>query len=220
MRIKARIKMKMDDAEERLEIAAKKFFKRLGFWCLVRLHPKATELVFPLLLKKSREDFLEEVVYQNDPWGKHLGVDCDALPGAVVRAIGNGVVVAIDKQPGSPEHPGWGTLVVIAHRDNRREGKIFFSLYGHLNNIQVKVTEPVDIGKTIGYVAPAGPENGYWERDPHLHFAIYTGPFPILNCHGSMRMLPGYFCPPTAMYAKLYWWENPDDFIAKYNHSA
>ena len=153
-------------------------------------------------------------------WATHLGDDLIAEAGTPVKAIGDGEVVMAQTLLGSAEVRNWGGLVVLAHHhrgatDTADEGN-FFSIYGHLKDLQVTVGEVVSGGAELGVVAPGySPENGWWQQ-AHLHFAIYSGPW-------QGKVLPGYFRPDAWLTGrartKLSWWHNPQEFIAAYSNS-
>lgn len=148
-------------------------------------------------------------------WARHLGDDIVAEPGAAVSAIGEGEVVWAEVRAGSPQKRNWGGLIVLKHEHKMTNDQFpmtnFFSVYGHITDIAVKVGEKLQGGQELGVVA-AGltPENGWW-KIPHLHFAIYTGPW-------TGEILPGYkrfFDGRT----KMAWWRDPASFIEEYNSS-
>lgn len=142
---------------------------------------------------------------------RHLGDDVVLDAGVPISAIGEGVVVWSEIRPGSKEHRNWGGIVVVAHKD-AYAGTPFFSLYGHLKNLAVKEGDTVTASQRIGEVAPGpSPENGWW-LTPHVHFAIYTGPW--VN-----QILPGYSRPFEGR-TKFSWWQNPLSFIEAYNEHA
>ncbi len=92
--------------------------------------------------------------------GIHFGIDFAARCGTVVRAIGNGVVVAVDGPYGAAPHN-----VVIDHGNGYR------SLYGHLKERSpLRVGQRVQRGDPVGLVGdPASPQ---CDRAPHLHLEI------------------------------------------------
>jgi murein DD-endopeptidase MepM/ murein hydrolase activator NlpD len=166
-------------------------------------------------------------------WATHLGDDVVAEPGTPVYAIGEGEVVWSEMRLGTSEHRNWGGLVIIKHvitspqtlssieerGDHEVVGEIvFYSIYGHITNLQVKKGERVQLGQTLGVVAPGNtPENGMWVT-PHLHFAIYTGSW-------REKVLPGYarlddWLRLSPRRTRLAWWHNPRDFIEKNNELA
>ncbi|MCX7623382.1 MAG: M23 family metallopeptidase [Thermomicrobium sp.] len=92
--------------------------------------------------------------------GLHFGVDFAARCGTIVRAIGDGTVVAVDGPYGAAPHN-----VVIDHGNGYR------SLYGHLlERSPLQVGQKVRRGEPVGEVGdPAGPR---CDRAPHLHLEI------------------------------------------------
>jgi len=92
--------------------------------------------------------------------GIHFGLDFAARCGTVVRAIGDGVVVAIDGPYGAPPHN-----VVIDHGNGYR------SLYGHLGERSpLRVGQVVRRGDPVGVVGD--PASSGCDRAPHLHLEI------------------------------------------------
>lgn len=141
-------------------------------------------------------------------WATHLGDDVVAPPGTTVVAISYGKVVFAEIRPGTAQRRNWGGLVVIEHSDPR-DNSTFYSVYGHLNNLHVRVGQRVTPTQPLGNIAASTtPENGWW-KIPHLHFAIYSGPW-----HG--QTLPGYKRPEQRR-TRLKYWHDPQQFIEEYN---
>lgn len=97
----------------------------------------------------------------------HKGIDISGGPwrsGAPISVIKPGVVVQAEDLGSS----GWGKYVVIKHDDGT------YSLYGHLNSINVRRGEKIEnksgSAKVIGTVGSTGRSTG-----PHLHFELGTG---------------------------------------------
>lgn len=140
-------------------------------------------------------------------WATHLGDDVVASPGTPVAVIGQGEVVWSEVRPGSHMKPNWGGIVIVRHHNFQT----FYSVYGHMKNLSVKKGERVIGGQKLGVVAEGNtPENGWWQT-PHLHFAIYTGPW-------RDRVLPGYARPDdwlrvSPRRTRRQWWHNPQEFI-------
>jgi murein DD-endopeptidase MepM/ murein hydrolase activator NlpD len=90
-------------------------------------------------------------------WKRHTGTDYAAPMGTPVRAIGDGVVVAVGK------NGGYGNMIDIRHKNG------YVSRYGHLSRFAKGLHrgEHVTMGQTIGYVGMTG-----WATGPHLHFEI------------------------------------------------
>ncbi len=92
--------------------------------------------------------------------GIHFGIDLAARCGTVVRAIGDGTVVAVDGPYGSAPHN-----VVIDHGNGYR------SLYGHLlRRSTLQVGARVRRGDPVGLVGD--PASTRCDRAPHLHLEI------------------------------------------------
>jgi len=140
-------------------------------------------------------------------WATHLGDDVVVPAGTQVGAIGDGEVVWSQMRPGEDLKRNWGGIVVLGHENN---GKTFYSVYGHMKDLQVKVGDRVLIGQQLGVVADSyTPENGWW-KIPHIHFAIYTGPW-------ENKILPGYK-RIEEFRTKVKWWQDPKSFIDQYNN--
>lgn len=140
-------------------------------------------------------------------WAKHLGDDVDVPAGTTVYAVGRGKVVLSQMRLGTKEKRDWGGVVIVQHQN-------FFSVSGHMENLQVNVGEQVEVGDILGVVAPGGSAaNGMW-REAHLHFGIYTGPW-------KHEILPGYYRPDAWLtrkpVTKFSYWHNPQEFIAQQN---
>ena len=145
-------------------------------------------------------------------WARHLGDDVIADAGTQVVAIEDGKVVWSEIRRGSREKRNWGGIVVIEHTCKMNEEK-FYALYGHLNDLEVKMGDVVTEGQKIGVVAGSyTPENGWW-KIPHLHFAIYLGPW-------KGTILPGYWRVERFWQTRLMWWGDPREFIAEHNKLA
>lgn len=144
-------------------------------------------------------------------WATHLGDDIEVLAGTKVVAIGPGEVVWAEMRLGSLRQRNWGGVVVIGHTHRERD-ESFFSVYGHLRDLAVRVGDHVVGGQSLGLVAEGlTPENGWWVRS-HLHFGIYVGPW-------KEEILPGYKRPEERR-TKLAWWKEPQQFIEEYNRVA
>lgn len=178
-------------------------------------YPHTPKLVFPLKKWELNDiKFLEEQNYSGVDWGKHLGEDCKVSPGTKVRSVGRGRVVysALHSQNTPPESEGkdgsnWGNIIIIAHK-NPDTKNVFFSLYGHLGERLKEKQENVSCGEKIGNVAEAWTKEDGWWKTPHLHFAIYNGPW-------RGEVLPGAFIENQER-TKLKYWKPPTEFIEKY----
>jgi len=93
----------------------------------------------------------------------HYGMDFTAPVGTDVYSTGDGVVKEVQTSAG-----GYGRWVVIDH------GFGYRTLYGHLNQFNVKVGDQVKRGTVIGYVGNAGKSTG-----PHLHYEVHKAGKPV-----------------------------------------
>jgi len=132
-------------------------------------------------------------VHFGEDWNGKGGGDTDL--GDPVYATGDGIVSwAYDV------HVGWGNVVMIRHayRDpSTGELKFCDSLYGHLNEIKVKVGQIVKRGDQIGTI---GTNHGMYPA--HLHFEIRNN----INIGMQRESV-------NRDYAN---WAVPSDFIKKY----
>ncbi len=96
--------------------------------------------------------------------GYHDGVDLAGRPDQPVLASGAGTVVYAGWN-----NNGYGRVVVIAHSSS-------FSLYGHLNSINVRCGQYVDQGQAVGGMGSTGNSSG-----THLHFEVRDAGFTPLN---------------------------------------
>jgi hypothetical protein len=95
----------------------------------------------------------------------HQGADIsNGRGGGVVRAAGNGLVVAVG---GKGWNHGYGRHVVLAHRF--LDGTLVFSVYAHLapGSVTVRPGQRVSAGRVVGRVGMTGRASS-----PHLHFEV------------------------------------------------
>lgn len=171
--------------------------------------PTASELQLPVQ-EYSLGDFhhFGKTIPGRLGWSIHLGDDVAVSAGVEVAAIGDGKVVWARQHAGTARRRSWGGLVVIAHRGFDRTF-VFYSVYGHLGGLRVHEGEQVARGEVLGHVGMGeSPESGYWKL-PHLHFAIYTGPW-------RGQVVPGYWRWHHFWRTRVWWWKDPRQFIATY----
>lgn len=183
---------------------------------MVTTYPLASTLTLPVANYGTGDlyKFGSRIRRHTILWATHLGDDVAVAAGTVVTAIGNGQVVWSQMRLGSLKHRDWGGVVVIGHTRPDTE-EVFFSVYGHVTAIEVKVGDVIRQGQSVGTVAPAAtPENGWWQH-AHLHFSIYSGPWRDL-------VPPGWYRPEYLVLrgfsrqTKRSWWHDPQTFIADF----
>lgn len=93
--------------------------------------------------------------YNKQPWPPHSGLDIGAPENSPVHVIAKGNVVS------TSDYFLTGNTVIVDH------GMGVFSLYAHLNRIDVKVGDQIQQGQQIGIVGKTGRATG-----PHLHWSM------------------------------------------------
>ncbi|MCB0794088.1 MAG: M23 family metallopeptidase, partial [Flavobacteriales bacterium] len=93
----------------------------------------------------------------------HAGMDFTAPVGTTVNATGDGVVEFAGYATN-----GYGNHVIIDH------GYGYHTLYGHLNDVDVRKGARIKRGDRIGTVGNTGLSAG-----PHLHYEVHKGHEPI-----------------------------------------
>jgi murein DD-endopeptidase MepM/ murein hydrolase activator NlpD len=92
----------------------------------------------------------------------HAGIDiADESPDTVVVAAASGTVIR------SYYSATYGNCVLITHKIN---GKIFTTLYAHLEKSTVTTGQSISKGEMLGYMGNTGDSRG-----KHLHFEIHEG---------------------------------------------
>ena len=109
-------------------------------------------------------EFFQDVV--------HTGVDIPAPQGTPVLAAGPGKVIwagyGAYRGGVDPTDP-YGLAVVIRH-DFGYQGQVLFTVYGHLDQVDVAEGQVVQTGDLLGLVGETGRVTG-----PHLHFEVRLG---------------------------------------------
>lgn len=124
----------------------------------------ANEINSPLPDYRYGGVFLPEVV--------HTGIDIPAPIGTQVMAAGSGKVTwagyGLYRGVYDPTDP-YGLAVAIKH-DFGFQGQALYTVYGHLDQVDVVVGQYVETGEMIGLVGQTGKVTG-----PHLHFEVRVG---------------------------------------------
>ncbi len=89
---------------------------------------------------------------------ENIGIDISARLNDPVNAVASGKVTAITWQRGR------GNIVILRHYGG------YYSVYAHLGEILINMSEDVTLGQKIGNVGESGSING-----PILHFEIWKG---------------------------------------------
>jgi murein DD-endopeptidase MepM/ murein hydrolase activator NlpD len=109
-------------------------------------------------------EFFQDVV--------HTGVDIPAPKGTPVLAAGPGTVVwagyGVYRGGYDPTDP-YGLAVTIRH-DFGYQNQVLYTVYGHLDEIDVAEGQHVETGDVLGLVGETGRVTG-----PHLHFEVRIG---------------------------------------------
>lgn len=103
----------------------------------------------------------------------HLGVDLENPSGTPVLAAAEGTVFYAGDDTATqfgPSNSYYGNLVVIQHGFATAAGHGVFTLYGHMQRVDVQTGQTVKQGDQIGIVGGTGVAFG-----PHLHFEVRVG---------------------------------------------
>jgi len=98
------------------------------------------KLVWPVKSGKIVRKFGENKNERLKTVTLNYGIDLEVKPGVTVNAVAEGFVSAIDWVP------GYGSVLIITHRDE------FRTVYGHVTDIKVKEGDKVDPGRALGTV--------------------------------------------------------------------
>ena len=102
----------------------------------------------------------------------HTGVDIPAPKGTPVLAAGAGTVIwagyGVYRGGLDPSDP-YGLAVTIRH-DFGYQNQVLYTIYGHLDQIDVAEGQHVEAGDPLGLVGETGKVTG-----PHLHFEVRLG---------------------------------------------
>ena len=124
----------------------------------------ANDINWPLADYRYGGEFFSDIV--------HTGVDIPAHPNTPVLAAGPGKVTwagyGLYYGIVNPEDP-YGLAVLIRH-DFGYQGMRLYTMYGHLNRVDVQKGQHVETGDQIGISGQTGMVTG-----PHLHFEVRLG---------------------------------------------
>ncbi len=126
--------------------------------------------------------FFEDIV--------HTGVDIPAPKGTPILAAGPGTVLWADYgvfQGGYDITDPYGLAVAIVH-DYGYQNQALYTIYGHMNEVNVVEGQHVETGDILGLVGETGRVTG-----PHLHFEVRIGE----NSFFSTRNPELWLVPPT-----------------------
>ena len=133
--------------------------------------------VFNRPISDSGVDYIDRTYAYGDTQGgrreTHLGVEFVNPRGTPVFATGGGTVIfaGVDTETQfGPELDYYGNVVVIEHGVRSPAGLPVYSLYAHLDRIDVEAGQIVQQRDRLGIVGDTGIAIG-----PHLHFEIRVG---------------------------------------------
>ena len=142
-----------------------------------------------------------------DPNLRHLGEDWAGDIGMPILATANGRIVEIGlyQNPGERPDSAFGKYVVIEH--TLSDGTNVYSLYAHLDSVDVSVGDDVSIGGHIGTLGDTGAATG-----AHLHWELsYTNTFTTDGADGAW----GYDLPAQSSFTESLT-VDPSDFVGMY----
>jgi len=127
--------------------------------------------------RESEMDFADRTYpYGSTQQGQrqtHLGQDYQSSTGVPIMAVGGGTVYYAGndlQRLFGPSNNYYGNLVVIEHSVPSPEGLPVYTLYGHLDRVEVETGSPIEPGERIGVVGGTGVAEG-----PHLHLEVRVG---------------------------------------------
>ncbi|PFJ17693.1 peptidase M23 [Bacillus cereus] len=130
--------------------------------------------IFPLDEKKvTGTSSYNEIRIENKKKKTHKGIDFAAPEGTIIMAAKDGEVVFAEFGEKGSGFGGYGNVVVIKHPVYDKKGKetkdTRYTLYAHMNKIEVKKGQKITVGSKIGEVGNTGASSGN-----HLHFEVKT----------------------------------------------
>jgi murein DD-endopeptidase MepM/ murein hydrolase activator NlpD len=120
----------------------------------------------------------------------HTGVDIDAREGTPIHAAAAGRIIWVGyglftSAKGNTDDP-YGLAVAIEH-DFGYKGKTLYTIYAHMDSINVNERQRVEANDILGYVGETGLTTG-----PHLHFEVRLG----ANSYYTTRNPELWVAPP------------------------
>lgn len=129
-----------------------------------------------MALEALPREGIRSYLYQRRPDHKHRGIDLPAKRGSPVLATAPGVVVHAVRawQQG---FTGYGRAVVLRHEGGA------YTLYAHLETVEVERGEHVEAGELVGTVGGSSftKAGDYLDEplSPHLHFEAASRAYPM-----------------------------------------
>jgi murein DD-endopeptidase MepM/ murein hydrolase activator NlpD len=142
----------------------------------------ANEINIPVQDYRYGGVFFENVV--------HTGVDIPAPKGTPILAAGSGTVIWAGYgvfQGGTDPTDPYGLAVTIQH-DFGYQNQALYTVYGHMEEVDVVAGQHVETGDLLGLVGETGRTTG-----PHLHFEVRLGE----NSFFTTRNPELWLIPPT-----------------------
>lgn len=122
----------------------------------------------------------------------HLGVEFVNPRHTAILAVADGIVyyAGTDAEVVVGPRPNYyGNVLIVQHDFISPEGERVYSVYGHLQNINVEVGQAVKMGQTIATIGDSGIAIG-----PHLHFEVRVGdPIDYLNTRNPDLWIRPFF---------------------------
>lgn len=105
---------------------------------------------------------------------RHRGIDYAGYRGQPVIAAAPGIVTVARRESRDRNHkgPNKGNMIEIMHAANLSDGgQHIFTVYGHLNSLEVRSGEKVERGQRIGTMGTSGCAR--FNCSVHVHFEVH-----------------------------------------------
>ena len=146
-------------------------------------------------IEVRREDRLVRVQFSDCARGLEYPSDEPAwIPLDEIFAVAEGIVLEVDADGARSTY---GRHVVLAHRWPR-SGRLFRTLYAHLETVAVQLGNRVPAGARLGVMGRTSSSEdarNWMAIAPHLHFEAQDGEG---RCHDPEQFLRRFLSPPTA----------------------